>query len=354
MAETPRRSAGPPKSPQVHPDRTVTFRIYAPDSDHISVWGEWDGADAPMEPDYAGVWSAMIGPLDPGLYGYHFNVDGLAMLDPGNSWVKPARAPNTSILDVPGAQPLIHGFQDVPHGDLRIIGYHSRSLRRSRRMRVYTPPGYEGGSDRYPVLCLLHGRGDNDATWSELGRAHLIADNLIASGDAVPLVIVMTDGHAYNEEAWDGDARRLNIEALRKDLLEDVLPLVDSRYRTLTDQPNRAIAGLSMGGGQAVTIGLNHLDLFSHVAGFSSYMGPPREAVAAALDSPDDVNRALTLLWLAIGEEDFLLDDAKEFHAALEAAGIEHQYQLTPGDHSWPVWRHYLAELLPVLFKEDS
>ncbi len=351
-AARPDRPSPPPLSPEVLADGRVTFRIHAPAAREVLVWGEWEGPEVPLTRDEGGVWFATVGPLVPDLYGYGFRVDGLSLLDPGNPWVKPMRSPTTSVLEVPGQGDLPHDFRDVAHGALRLLAYWSRALGRLRRLRVYTPPGYDDGAGRYPVLYLLHGAGDNEATWTDLGRADLIADNLIASGETRPLIIVMTDGHAYVEREWSAEGRRRNSDALRRDLIEDVIPLVEGRYRVRGEQSNRAIAGLSMGGGQAISIGLNHMELFSHVAGFSSYVGSPREAVAAALDAPEAVNAALSCFWLAIGENDFLLDDAEAFHQELCSVGIEHHYHVTSGDHSWPVWRRYLVELLPLLFLE--
>ena len=354
MADAARtdRPGLPPLSPEVLADGRVTFRIHAPAAREVLVWGEWEGHEVPLTRDEDGVWFATIGPLVPDLYGYGFRVDGLSLPDPGNTWMKPMRSPTTSVLEVPGRGDLPHDFRDVAHGDLRLLTYRSGALGRLRRLRVYSPPGYDDSAGRYPVLYLLHGAGDNEATWTDLGRAHLIADNLIASGAAKPLIIVMTDGHAYVEREWSPEGRRRNIDSLRRDLIEDVIPLVEGRFRACGERSNRAIAGLSMGGGQAVSIGLNHLELFSHVAGFSSYVGPPREAVAAALDAPEAVNAALSCFWLAIGEDDFLLDDAEAFHQELRSVGIEHHYLITSGDHSWRVWRRYLAQLLPLLFVE--
>lgn len=344
------RPSPPPLSPEVHGDLTVTFRLQAPGARDVRISGEWAGPEAPLVRDESGVWSLTVGPLDPDLYGYSLHVDGVAMPDPGNHWVKPMRSPTTSVLEVPGDGRLPHDFQAVPHGDLRLLTYRSEALSRLRRLRVYTPPGYEAGGERWPVLYLLHGAGDNEATWSDLGRAHLIGDNLIAQGQAKPLVIVMPDGHAHVEREWTPDGRQRNIEALRRDLVRDVIPLIERRYRVVSDQHSRAIAGLSMGGGQAISIGLNRLDLFSHVAGFSSFVGPPTQAIPEALDRPEAVNDSLSLLWLAIGQDDFLIEDAQALHTALETAAIEHQYHVTAGGHSWPVWRRYLGRLLPLLF----
>lgn len=188
-------------SPEVMPDRRVTFRLHAPRAQAVPVSGEWGGGPREMTKGEEGVWSVTVGPLDPDLYGYSFSVDGFQTLDPANSRVKPMRSPRTSILEVPGSPPRLHEFQEVPHGVVRIHAYRSRSLDRTRGLVVYTPPEYDRNTrTRYPVLYLLHGPGDNEATWTVLGRAHLILDNLLAQGKARPMLIVMTDGHAASPQ----------------------------------------------------------------------------------------------------------------------------------------------------------
>jgi len=347
----PRRAQrpGPVRSPEVSPDGRVTFRLRAPMAVEVTVSGQWPNGRAPMAKDANDVWSVTMGPIAPGVWEYSFQVDGLQMIDPGNPAIKPMREPRTSILHLPGRPPLPHDFQDVPHGTVRQHSYFSKSLGRMRDLVVYTPPGYDKQADaRFPALYLQHGMGDNQATWVVHGKAHWILDNLIAQGRVRPMVVVMMDGHAAAARGMAGFQD--NTAAFERDLLEDVLPFVEANYRVKTDAAGRAIAGLSMGGGQSLTIGLNHRDRFAWVAGFSSAT-PSREAIANTLNDPAATNEKLKLLWIACGKDDFLRQRNEEFIALLKEKNIRHEWYLTDGNHSWPVWRLYLADLAPKLFQ---
>jgi enterochelin esterase family protein len=341
-------------SPEVHADRTVTFRLRAPNASKVTVSGEWPGGEKAMAKDERGTWSVTVGPLKPDLYGYGFSVDGFRTLDPANSSVKPMRSPTTSILDVPGNAPLLHDFTNVPHGTVRSHWYYSKSLDKRRGLCVYTPPEYDRKPDiRYPVLYLFHGSGDNEATWTVLGRANLILDNLIAAGKATPMVIVMTDGHAaFSQPSNSGTPRNRNMEAFQRDLLEDVMPFVEANYRVQTNPQGRAIVGLSMGGGQSLTIGLNHPELFSWVGGFSSAVYQPENTLASALADPKAVNEKFKLIWIGCGKDDFLIQNNRQFSELLTQRGIRHELVITEGNHSWPIWRRYLAQIAPKLFVE--
>ena len=335
-------------SPDIKPDRQVTFRLRAPKATEVIVNGQWANGRSNLTKDADGLWSVTVGPIEPGVYEYSLVVDSLSMIDPGNSAIKPMREPRTSILHIPGQPPLLHDFQDVPHGVLRQHTYQSKSLGRLRELMVYTPPGYDQQPDaRFPTLYLQHGSGDNQATWTVHGKAHWIADNLIAQKQAKPMVIVMMVGHAaFAAPGGLGS----NASAFERDLLEDVMPFVESAYRVRPDAASRAIVGLSMGGGQSLTIGLNHLDRFAWIGGFSSSV-PTAQTVATALDNADATNGKIKLLWIACGKDDFLLKRNQEFIATLKEKGIKYDWHLSDGGHSWPVWRIYLAQILPKLFQ---
>jgi enterochelin esterase-like enzyme len=345
---TPARRQGPPPitSPEVREDGTVTFRLRAAQAKEVTLSGEWGGQAKAMVKDAQGVWSVTVGALKPEIYGYNFTVDGFRTIDPSNPVVKPARSPSTSILEIPGDPPLLHEFQSVPHGTVHAHWYKSKSLGVRRSLQVYTPPGYDKGG-KYPVLYLLHGSGDNDATWVALGRAHLILDNLLVQGRVKPMVVVMTDGHAVSPTP---ETRGRNVEMYEKDLLNDVMPFVEETYHVKTDRMNRAIVGLSMGGGQSLTIGLNHPEIFAWVGGFSSSVPNTETALARPLASPKEMNDRLKLFWFACGKDDFLFQANQEFSARLKAQAVNHQFVVTEGNHSWPVWRKYLAEFAPLLF----
>ncbi|MBX3746652.1 MAG: esterase [Verrucomicrobiae bacterium] len=348
-APRPTRPSRPPVvvSPEVHADGRVTLRLLAPRAQEVEATGPWGSGRTPLTREENGVWSITVGPVVPGVHEYSFQVDGMTLLDPANPAIKPMRQPRTSILHLPGNPPLIHDFRDVPHGTVHHHTYWSKSLGRPRELVVYTPPGYERESNRrYPVLYLFHGSGDTQATWTVHGKAHWILDNLLAEEKARPMVVAMLDGHAVvRPGAWG-----TNSAAFERDLVEDALPYVEERYRVATDAAGRAIAGLSMGGEQSLRIGLNRYDQFAWIAGFSS-AAPGKESIGRALSEPQAANEAIRLLWIGCGKDDFLLDRNEALIEALKAAGVRHEWHLTEGNHSWPVWRRYLAELYPRLFR---
>jgi enterochelin esterase-like enzyme len=345
----PARKARPAPvvSPTIHEDGSVTFRIKALNAEDVSVSGEMISGKVAMTRGEGGLWSATLDAVEPGLYGYSFTIDGVKMVDPGNPQLKPMRSPRTSVLHIPGEND--YDFLDVPHGTVHSHGYYSESIDRFREMRVYTPPGYETDDDEYPLLVLQHGHSDCFATWTDYGKAHWILDNLIASGKAESMIVVMLDGHPI-PESYGGGRSPANTEELRRDLMEVALPMVEKLYRVKAGRKNRAIAGLSMGGAHSLTIGLNELDRFAWVGAFSAGV-PGREQLEAATRDIEKTNEQLELLWIACGEDDFLLSENKKLISTLEEYGIDHEWHLTEGGHSWPVWRGYLAEFAPLLFR---
>ena len=351
VAVTAAAHAQPIRSPVVHEDRTVTFSLRAPGAQSVKVVGDFGGEVALAKDD--GVWTGSSAPLKPGVWGYSFVVDGLRTSDPANEHSKPEINPVTSELAVPGDGPLPTDFRDVPHGTLHVHAYRASQSGRLRTVHVYTPPGMLPG-EPVPVLYLLHGSGDNDATWPTFGRAAWIADNLVAAGKARPMVIVMPNGHAmpWHERRNGGDIPREQVAhdavaAFEHELKADVMPIVAAHYPIAAGPANTAIAGLSMGGGQAVTVGLQNPETFGHVAGFSSYIPDAEHPLKNWSDQT-----ASGTLWIACGKDDFLLEQNEAFVALLKERGIDHQWILTDGGHSWPVWRDYLERLIPLLFRE--
>lgn len=341
----PRRAFTPPvRSPEIAADRTVTFRLRAPKATEVFVQGQWKNGRAAMAKGTNDTWSVTVPAIEPGVWEYSFNVDGFTMIDPANSAIKPMREPRTSILHIVGQPPKIWDFQDVPHGTVHSHTYRSKTVGRLRELTVYVPPGYDQSRKRYPLLVLQHGAGDNQFTWVAHGKAHWIIDNLIAQKKAQPMVVVMLDGHP-GSGGIGGD----NTELFEKDLLEDVMPFIEQTYRVQKGAENRGIVGLSMGGGQSLTVGLKNLNQFAWVGGFSSAT-PNKEAIATPLADPT-INKKLKLLWVACGKDDFLLRRNEEFIALLNENKIEHEWELTEGNHSWPVWRDYLAIFVPKLFR---
>jgi enterochelin esterase family protein len=262
------------------------------------------------------------------------------------------RSPTTSILEIPGDPPLVHELvRDVPRGAVTVHDYYSNEVRAWRRLHVYTPAGYQRTNRRYPVLYLFHGSGDNDETWSTLGRANVILDKLISTEKAQPMIAVMPDGHPLAGRitgAPGADMIQKNLEAFAEDILRSVIPLIESNYRVRPGAKWRAVAGLSMGGGQSLALGLNNPGMFGYVAGFSAFVANPREAEFRIFDAI----RKPELIWIACGKDDRLIENQRELSQSLDRHGIKHQFIETEGNHSWPVWRKYLAQFAPLLFEE--
>ncbi len=342
-------------SPEVHADRSVTFRLKAPAADKVMVQGI-AGLDAqPMTKDAEGVWEATVGPLAPESYSYMFDVDGTMVTDPSNRHVKKWLTVN-SMFEVPGDPPLVHQQQKVPHGIVHRLIYDSSTTGTERGVYVYTPPGYvPGATQRYPLVLLMHGYGDDESAWIEVGRVNLIADNLLAQGKIKPMIIAMPYGHPLPIELrtrFDDYSSR-NVQQMEQDLLQDLLPSLGRQYPITQDRQQRAIVGLSMGGGQSLTIGLQHLDQFAWVGGFSSAapQGDRDREFAGLVADVAQTNQQLKLLWIGCGKDDFLLERNQQYVEWLNEKGIAHTYRQTEGGHDWTVWRQYVAEFLPLLFQ---
>ncbi len=342
-------------SPEVGPDRRVTFRLLAPKANEVLVSGWFMEGSKALEKDANGVWSVTIGPVEPDIYSYNFTIDGVRAIDTANPDIKTGSIGDTiqSVLEVPGDGPAFYDGQPVPHGEVRMLWYESKSLGSLRRLNVYVPPGYDrDGSARYPVLYLLHGATADETTWTRLGRANLILDNLLAAGKSRAFIVVMPFG--YGAPPGAPGPRGQNTALFSRDLLEDVIPYIDSRYRALADRGDRAIMGLSMGGGQSLSIGLNHLELFSYVGGFSAGMSPTSDFAKiypGLVADPTATNDKLHLLWIGCGREDSLFAASKKLSDFLTENHIRHTFRDTEGAHSWMVWRRYLNEVSPLLFR---
>jgi enterochelin esterase family protein len=336
-----------PPTPEIK-DGNVTFLITAPKAGEVTVAGDFDsGKRHALTRDDKGVWSVTMR-LEPRVYSYSFNVDGVTTLDPRNPRLKLGRTSNQNAFEVPGPEPMFYDLKSVPHGVLSTHTYESKAAGDIRRVVVYTPPGYDAAkSTTYPVLYLLHGSGDDEGGWSQFGFANVIADNLLAEGKMKPTIIVMPNGHAYQpgEDAAPG-ARPASV--FKEDLLGGIIPLVERNYRVKAGAKNRAIAGLSMGGGQSFNIGLNNLDQFAYVGVFSA--GGNSETLATLLADPKAANKKLSLFWIGIGRQDPGFANADKLEESLKAGGINHVWHPTEGAHTWIVWRDYLHELLPLLF----
>ena len=346
-----RRADRPPPilSPEILPDGGVTFRLQAPKANEVKVSGQF-GPETVMTKDDHGLWSATVAAVPSGVHEYRFVVDGLNVIDPQNSAVKPQRWPGVSILHVPASPPAPWDLQEIPHGTLHEHTYKSKALDKWRRIIVYTPPA-AASAGRLPVLYLAHGYSDNEGTWTVHGKAHWIMDTLIASKKAVPMMVVMMDAHALPPGATGFDEYGpANSAAHCRELAEDIIPLVERGYKVAAKPRSRAFAGLSMGGHHALTVAMNHHDKFGWIGAFSS-APPPTNSIAAGLNDAQGVNRDLRLFWIGCGKKDFLFQRNEEFIALLKEKGIRHEYVETEGDHSWPVWRRYLTDFAPKLFR---
>ena len=357
LAQAPPSPPPPLVSPEVHPDKRVTFRLRAPNAKEVLVEREAGGKLA-MQKDDQGVWTLTTDPLEPDIYGYSFSVDGVTHFDPSNP---AATVPNfiytASSLHVPGPASLPWEENEVPRGTIHRHFHHSSVVGDNRDLYVYTPPGYDPQAAKpYPVLYLLHGFSDDSRAWTVVGRAHVILDNLIASGKARPMLMVMPFGYGAPEivsrtgpQFRDPGLRKRNTEKFRETLLTDVIPLVEKLYRVSTDRESRAVAGLSMGGGQSLDVGLNARDRFAWVGAFSSAVPDDPEAAFAGLAA--DTKPPLRLLWIACGNEDFLTAANHKFQDWLKARQVPHTAIWTPGGHTWRVWRRNLAEFVSLLFR---
>jgi len=354
----PPQPPAPVISPEVHSNNTVTFRFRDPNAKEVFLARE--GAPRiPMQKDDTGLWSVTTDPLEPDLYGYSFVADGVALIDPNNSLMKPNLLNAQSEVHVPGPSSLPWEINDVPHGEVHHHFYRSGVVGDDRDYYVYTPPGYDPAAKKtYPVLYLLHGYSDGADGWTAVGRANVILDNLIAQGKAKPMLIVMTLGYGAPEivsrsgpglRGGPGLLQR-NYEKYRDALFTEVMPQVEKSYRAANDRNSRAIAGLSMGGAESLYVGLNALDRFAWIGSFSAGgAADDFNATFPALDSK--ANSQLRLLWVACGTDDRLITPNRKFLDWLKSKDIAFTRIETPGAHTWMVWRRNLAVFAPLLFQ---
>ena len=362
------RGFGPPGprvvSPEISSDRKLTFRILATNAQNVRLnAGDLQnlGQAATMTKGTNGVWETTVGPVDPGAYRYTFLVDGLTVIDPRNPATSESNENTWSLVYVAGAEWM--DTRDVPHGAVAEVTYWSSTLKRFRRMHVYTPPGYESGKGKFPVFYLLHGAGDCDDSWTTVGRAGFILDNLIASKKARPMVVVMPAGHTG---PFRPGGPRPAVDDFSQDFLTDIVPHVEKSYRVYTDRKNRAMAGLSMGGGQTLNIGIPNLEKFAYLGVYSSGVfgitgggrgstnapaGPTfEERNQAALDDAK-LKKGLKLVWFATGKDDFLVRTSQATVEMLKKHQFDVVYKETAGAHTWIVWREYLNDFAPQLFR---
>ena len=342
-------------SPQVNSDNTVVFRYLAPKSNEVKLNAQFEKAHVPMTKDSSGIWSVTVGPVKPDMYPYCFVVDGISVADPRNTAIFPNEGFQNSLVEITGNTPLVHTLQPVQHGTVSYRYYTSKDLG-TRPVVIYTPPGYETDSKtKFPVLYLLHGTTDTEETWTKVGRANIILDNLIAQGKAKRMIIVMPYGRAYPAISKSSGSLRTweNLQEFKKDFLNYLVPFVEQNYRVITNGNGRAIAGFSGGGGETLYLGLNNPDMFNWICGFAP--GMLKEEFErnneVAFGNPTLINQRLKLFWIGVGKDDGLYPVISEYLKVLDQKGIKHETLISEGGHTWMNCKLYLTAISQKLFK---
>ncbi|MBK6283252.1 MAG: esterase [Draconibacterium sp.] len=355
------------KSPEIHTNNSVTFRLLAPEASKVTLSGNWMagwGTQVELTKGDSGIWSVTTEILPAEFYTYTFYTNGVKTLDPQNPQVVRDGTRFENAVIVPGKESEVYTVKDVPHGVLSKVWYPSPTLEKSRRMYVYTPPGYAESTEKYPVFYLLHGAGGDEDAWTTLGRTPYILDNLIAEGKAKPMIVVMTNGNAWSSAApgeepkaeSTPDFSQMARGGFEKSLVNDVIPFIEKNYRTLTNKNNRAIAGLSMGGMHTQTITNTNPDKFGYIGVMS--MGLMNNSRWGNYNEEEHKKQIQTLkdsgiklYWIGCGKEDFLYESVTNLRKFYDDSGFKYEYLETPGGHTWTNWRIYLSELSPKLFR---
>lgn len=366
-------------SPDIHEDSRVTFSMLAPNAETVQVTGDFlptvkvqsprGEMDAPgtadLTKDDQGVWSFTSESLKPELYSYSFIVDGLKTTDPNNPFLIRDVASVTNVFLVGEGQAAFYKVKGVPHGSVTRRWYDSPGLGMDRRITIYTPPGYEQSSEKFPVLYLLHGAGGDEEAWINLGRTAQIMDNLIAQGKAKPMIVAMPNGNVIQDaapgEGSDGMYKPQfmvpkTMDGTYEANFQDIIKFVESNYRVKADKADRAIAGLSMGGYHTMHISRYYPDTFDYIGLFSAAIMPREDATGKVYSDIDgtlknQMDNGYKLYWIAIGKTDFLYDANKEYLAKLDAMGMPYEYVESEGGHIWRNWRVYLTQFVPQLFQ---
>ena len=366
-------------SPEVHEDHTVTFRFQAPTANSVQITGDflptekmktpYGEFDAPGKADLTkgedGIWIFTSQPLESDLYGYSMIVDGLKTTDPSNAFLIRDVASVFNIFLVGGGKGDLYSVEEVPHGSVTRRWYESPGLDMTRRITIYTPPGYESSNKKYPVLYLLHGAGGDEEAWMALGRISQIMDNLITQGKAKPMIVVMPNGNV-TQEAAPGEGIRgfykpqfmepKTMDGEYEAAFPDIINFVEKNYRVISNKENRAIAGLSMGGFHSLHISRYYPDTFDYVGLFSAAIMPNQNAESKVYENIDETLKAqmdngYKLYWIGIGKADFLYKNVTDYRAKLDNMGMKYTYLETEGGHTWTNWRVYISQFVPLLFK---
>jgi enterochelin esterase-like enzyme len=331
-------------SPDVHADHRITFRYYSKTAQRVYVSSEFLKAPAKMEKDTSGVWSVTVAPVTPDIYPYSFWVDSVQLADPNNTYIFANERFKRSIVEIPGDKSLVHSLQNVPHGKISYRYYPSTTLRTTRTLLVYTPPGFDpNGKIKYPVLYLIHGGSDTEETWTKVGHANVIADNLIAQKKAKPMIIVMPYGNVRPSPMPD----------FTKDVINDIIPFIEANYPVVKESKGRAVAGFSVGGGQTLNIGLTNTDKFAYICSYAPYTATEEFKKNFTSWSPDaaEINKQLKLFSISVGTEDFLYESVKQNMAMFKEKNLKVETLVVPGGHTWMNCKLFLAKSLEQLFK---
>ncbi len=358
----------PVNSPEVNKDNTVTFRLKAANATKVEVVGDFLSKDekAEMKKVNNDVWEYTTPKaLAPELYSYSFMMDGIKISDPSNVFMSRDVVTISNLFMIDGKESELYKVQNVPHGSLSKVWYHSEKLNADRRITVYTPAGYETNGQRYPVLYLLHGMGGDEDSWSTLGRAAQILDNLIVQGKAKPMIVVMTNGNSDLQAAWGESPTGYVTPTIElpkttdgsfEEAFPEVVTFVDKAYRTIAKKESRAIAGLSMGGFHSMQISKEYPTLFNYIGLFSAsarFKGRKNSHIYENCEAKIKTQFAQkpALYWIAIGKDDFLYEENQKFRSFLDANGFQYTYVESEGGHIWRNWRNYLCQFLPLIFK---
>jgi len=330
-------------SPDVNPDHSITFRYYSKTAQRVTLKGEFLQSPLSFIGDTSGIWTVTVPPVKPDIYPYSFLVDSVEIADPNNTYIFANERFKRSIVDIPGDAPLVHSLQNVFHGKISYRYYNSTTLGITRQLLVYTPPGFNpNGKIKYPVLYLIHGGSDTEETWTKVGHANLIADNLIAQKKAVPMIIVMPYGNVRPKPMAD----------FTKDVINDIIPFIESNYPVLMDNKNRAVAGFSVGGGQTLNIGLTNTDKFGYICSYAPYTATEEFQKNFTNWSPDadKVNKQVKLFTISVGTDDFLYESVKKNIAMFEERKINLKPHIVSGGHTWMNCKLFLATTLQEIF----
>lgn len=331
-------------SPTVHADNSITFTYFSKTAREVKLSGEFLKEPVSLAKDTSGIWKVTVPPVTPDIYPYSFTVDGVGVADPNNTHIFANERFKRSIVDVKGDKPLVHSLQNVPHGKVTYHNYFSQTLNTTRQLLVYTPPNFDAsGKTKYPVLYLIHGGSDTEETWTKVGRANFIADNLIAQGKAKPMIIVMPYGNV----------RPAPMPDFTKDVVNDIIPFVEANYPVQADSKGRAVAGFSVGGGQTLNIGLTNTDKFAYICSYAPYTATDefKKNFTDWTPDADKINKQLKLFTVSVGTEDFLYESVKQNLAMFNEKKIIVKPLIVSGGHTWMNCKLFLATSLQEIFK---